>query len=69
MDLPGREPEISLPSGAFRVDGDPSSVLSNVNTHQPPPAKANFHAKLFIITTQQHCTEVSEPISLGKVDR
>lgn len=47
----------------------PCHMLSNRSHTSPPPATANFNAKLFIIATQQHCTEVSEPISVGRMGR
>lgn len=57
-------------SSSVGLKVSPSQLLSNhSHTHTAPPAKASFHAKLFITATQQHCMEVSEPIRAGRVDR
>lgn len=38
-------------------------------THQPPPAKASFHAELFIIATGQHAPKRQNPPAWGRGDR
>ena len=54
-------------TGASRLKVSPSHMLSNPShIRQPPPAKANFHAKLFIIATQQIARKCQNPSAWGE---